>query len=543
MRSETDWAPGPGVRILGAERDGDRWVISAAGPEIGSCPGCGEQSARRHSRYFRHLQDLPVQGAVVIVKMGVSRWRCLNGECERRTFTDQLPEIVSPHARRTQRIAELVHLIGHDTGGRPGERLMKRLGMPVSDDTILRHLKRQVARLRAKTTVRVAGIDDWSWRKGRTYGTIIVDLERREVVDVLQDRTTAGTAEWLGQHPEVEIVSRDRRGLYAQGAREGAPQARQVADRFHLLQNLRETIEAQLSRADRSTGRALLPESKDEDVVTIAHGPGGRRDVAEHRQLIKQAHRRSRQAVFDQIRTLRDLGNSIGDIARETGFGPHSIRKWLKFSAPPDRRATAPKPCSPSYFFDYLSRRWAEGCVRGRELFREIKLRGYIGSFSHLERLLAKWRRARGAKVVTLPPAPEPTTALTPTIATVPCAVDPATGWSISPIVAASLCIKPRGLLTPGQAAKVDALKSASPDFTAMRQLAMRFRGIFPSKDIQKFDVWLNDAQQSGIYAIQRFARTLRRDVEAVRNALTESWSNGQTEGQINRLKTLKRAM
>ena len=127
---------------------------------------------------------------------------------------------------------------------------MKRLGMPVSDDTILRHLKRQVARLRAKTTVRVAGIDDWSWRKGRTYGTIIVDLERREVVDVLQDRTTAGAAEWLREHPEVEIVSRDRCGLYAQGAREGAPQARQIADRFHLLQNFRETIEAQLSRAD-----------------------------------------------------------------------------------------------------------------------------------------------------------------------------------------------------------------------------------------------------------------------------------------------------
>jgi transposase len=123
------------------------------------------------------------------------------------------------------------------------------------------------------------------------------------------------------------------------------------------------------------------------------------------------------------------------------------------------------------------------------------------------------------------------------------CAVDPATGWSISPIVAASLCIKPRGLLTPRQAAKVDALKSASPDFTAMRRLAMRFRGILRSKDIQKFGVWLNDAQQSRLYAMQRFVRTVRRDVDAVTNALTEGWSNGQTEGQINRLKTLKRAM
>jgi Transposase/zinc-finger of transposase IS204/IS1001/IS1096/IS1165 len=447
------------------------------GPEVGSCPGCREPSTRRHSRYFRHLQDLPVQGAAVMVKMRVSRWRCLKRECERETFTDQLPEIVCPRARRTQRIAQLVHLLGYGAGGRPAERLMKRLAMPVSDDTILRHLKRQVAHLHAKTTVRVAGIDDWSWRKGRTYGTIIVDLERREVVDVLADRTTTGTAEWLGQHLEVEIVSRDRCGLYAQGAHEGAPQARQVADRFHLLQNLRETIETQLSRADRSTGRALLPESNDEDPATTACGSGGRGDAAAHRHLIRQAHHRSRQAIFDQIHILREAGTSIGDIARQTGFGPRSIRKWLKFTAPPERRATAPKPCSPNYFLDYLSRRWEEGCVRGRELLYEIKLRGYTGSFSHLERLLAKWRRANDTRVVTLPPVPEPTTAPTTTITTVPRAVDPATGWTISPIVAASLCIKPRGLLTPRQAAKVDALKSASPDFIAMRRLAMRFPG------------------------------------------------------------------
>jgi transposase len=136
---------------------------------------------------------------------------------------------------------------------------MKRLGMPVSDDTILRQLKRRVAARGAPTNVRVAGIDDCSWRKGSAYGTIVVDLERREVVDVLPDRSAAGTTQWLRQHPEVEIISRDRCGLYGQGAREGAPLARQVADRFHLLQNLRETIETQLSRADRSTGRALCP--------------------------------------------------------------------------------------------------------------------------------------------------------------------------------------------------------------------------------------------------------------------------------------------
>ena len=315
---------------------------------------------------------------------------------------------------------------------------------------------------------------------------------------------------------------------------------------------MRETIEAQLSRVDRPTGRALLPSSKDEDesAATIVSSPSGRSDVAEHRKLTRQAHRRSRQAIFDQIRTLRDAGTSIRDIAKETGFGPRSVRKLLKFSAPRERRAAEPTPCSPNYFHTYLSGRWAEGCVRGRQLFQEIKLRGYTGSFSHLERLLAKWRSDRSAKaakdnkdntVVTSPPDPQITTASTNV--TIPRAVDPATGWLISPIVAASLCIKPRGLLTPDQAAKIDALKSASPEFTTMRGLAMRFRGVFRGKDTDKLDVWLNDAQQSGIYAMQRFARTLRRDIDAVKNALTECWSNGQTEGQINRLKTLKRAM
>jgi transposase len=308
------------------------------------------------------------------------------------------PDIYRLAARdRVSSVADIVQLLGHGVGGRPAERLMKRLGMPVSDDTILRQLKRRVAARGPSTTVRVAGIDDWSWRKGCAYGTIVVDLERREVVDVLPDRSAAGTAQWLSQDPEVEIVSRDRCGLYPQGAREGAPQAQQVADRFHLLQNLREAIETQLRRADRPTGRALLPPAKDEGEsrTMMVSSRDVQRDVAEHRKLTSHAHRRSRQAIFDQINTLREAGTSIRDIARETGFGPRSIRKWLKFSAPPDRRAAAPKPCSPAYFQDYLSRRWAEGCVRGRKLLPEIKLRGYTGSFSHLERLLAKWRNAR----------------------------------------------------------------------------------------------------------------------------------------------------
>jgi transposase len=248
---------------MAVERDENRWVISAAAPEFGFCPGCGARSIRRHSRYSRHLQDLPAQGAIVAVKLLMTRWRCRNDACERKTFSDELPGVAARYARRTLRAGRLLQLFAHGAGGKPSERLMQRLGMPASDDTILRHLKRGAAR-KGKVNVRVLGIDDWSWRKGESYGTVMVDLGRREVVDVLPGRSAEATADWLRHHPQVEVISRDRCGLYAQGAREGAPKARQVADRFHLLQNLREKIESQLSRSDRGLARPSLPRAEGE---------------------------------------------------------------------------------------------------------------------------------------------------------------------------------------------------------------------------------------------------------------------------------------
>ena len=171
----------------------------------------------------------------------VCRWRCLNSDCRRSTFSDREAAVATPYARRTSRQAQLLGHMAHAAGGTPAERLLRRLGIRVSDDTILRQLLRaaQVAPPRA----RIIGIDDWSWRKSQTYGTIIVDLERRAVIDVLEDRDVVTCTEWLKNHPEVEVISRDRCGLYAQAARQGAPQAEQVADRFHIVQNLRMAIE------------------------------------------------------------------------------------------------------------------------------------------------------------------------------------------------------------------------------------------------------------------------------------------------------------
>ena len=518
MSSKKHWSPGGEVSVQSLERsDSGGWIVLGSLTPNGICPDCGLHSRRRHGWRRRRLQDYPAHGDGVTVDLAICRWRCQAPTCPRRTFSDQIASIARPFARRTTRVAQIVSHLGHATGGRPAERLLHRLGLRVSDDTVLRQLKNRAQDNAEAPTV--IGIDDWSWRKSQTYGTIIVDLERRVVIDILEDRDVATCANWLKRHPEVEVISRDRCGLYAQAARLGAPQAKQVADRFHIVQNLRQAIEEQMNLHGRATGRALL---SDADNITAAGS------------LLKSrlAHRTSREEIFATIHALRNQGLSCSEIGRRTGFPRRSIAKWLQFETPPDRRRAALKRTSPWYFEEFLRQSWKDGIRTGSALFRLIRERGYEGSQTHLQRLLAGWRRAEqqasGPKVKheILKPVR-----------------DPETGHAISPVIAAALCIKPRGKLTSDQARKVDALKAGSPAFATMRGLAMRFNGILRGRQADPLPAWIDDAIETDLAPIVRFARTLNRDFDAVKNAIEMPWSNGQAEGQINRLKTLNRAM
>ncbi len=224
MKTSITWSPAPSLYVVSVERREQVWTVTVYSGQPTFCPGCGAQSKSRHSTYWRTLRDLSAQGAPVIVNARLGRWRCRNQRCDRRIFTERLPGLAASFARRTARLAGIVRLLGHSAGGRPSVRLMRRLGMPVSETKILASLKEH-AKARSESSavaaVHVAGVDDWAWRKGSNYGTIIVDLERREVVDVLADRSAATTASWFKDHPDVEVVSRDRAGLYAEAARRG----------------------------------------------------------------------------------------------------------------------------------------------------------------------------------------------------------------------------------------------------------------------------------------------------------------------------------
>jgi transposase len=205
-----------------------------------ACPVCGSSARRVRGRYSRRLDDLPCLGRRVRLQVIVRRFICPQSDCPRRIFAERLPGFAAPRARTTDRLRQTQTDIGSSLGGEAGSRLAARMGMATSPDTLLRRVKR--LKEGPAGSPRVVGIDDWAWRKGQRYGTIVVDLERRDVVDLLPDRDADTVAAWLKAHPGVVVVSRDRSAAYAQAAAEGASQAEQVADRWHLLKNLREAV-------------------------------------------------------------------------------------------------------------------------------------------------------------------------------------------------------------------------------------------------------------------------------------------------------------
>ena len=237
------------------------------------------------------------------------------------------------------------------------------------------------------------------------------------------------------------------------------------------------------------------------------------------RNPLRRTHRQSRKEVFEKVYALSKEGLTCSEIARRTGYGRRSIAKWLTFETPPDRRREALQPTSPLYFEAFLKQCWKDGNRRGRHLFHDIKHSGYTGSFSNLERLLATWRRAERPESDKDDAAPARIGVVDSTYDHAPVR-DPHTGHLISPVVAAALCIKPRGALTINQERKVDALKQGSQAFASLRSFSMRFRGILHSRTSAKLEQWIDDAIHSGLAFLARFARVFRRDIDAVCNAI-----------------------
>jgi len=487
------------------------------------CPGCGHPSSRRHSSYPRRLADLPWQGRRVQVEVQVRRLRCGRAGCAHRIFAERLPAAAGPYAQRTARLGSLQHHIGLALGGKAGARLAERIGTPVSGATLLR-LVRRGAPATPSTAPRVLGVDDWAWRRGQRYGTVLVDLERHAVVDLLPDREADSFAAWLRAHPGVEVIARDRGAGYADGGRRGAPDAVHVADRWHLLENCSAAVLEAVKRHLPALRAAAQPTSSAPAAAATTVAPAADPDAP---PLMTSAQRlqwqgwQRRVQVHDEVMRLHQQGVPVRHIARDLALSRNTVRRWVRGEQPELHR---PRMHSLDPWRSVLERRWAKGCRNGAQLWRDLRDAGFKGGM----RVVTEWaNRQRLA---------EPERQFGPA---------PALAMEHSPRPAAYPARRVARMLTadlPSFAepdrAYVERLLGLSPALAAARDLALRFGALVRARSADALTPWLADAGNS---ELRGFAAGLRQDEQAVRAALTLPWSSGQVEGQVTRLKLVKR--
>lgn len=361
-----------GLEVTEIEMVEDVLTITAVSTQAApTCPLCGTAATRVHSRYWRKLADLPCSGQQVRLLVQVRRYFCEEPDCRRKIFVERLTPFAEPWARVTQRLFQIVQIIGLATGGRLGIRVTDRIGIQTTRQTILRRI--MALPTEPVGEVSQIGIDDFSFRRGYKFGTLVVDLQTHKVLDVLADRTASTSATWMVAHPELEIVSRDRGGDYAAAARQGAPQATQSADRFHLMKNLTEAVELTLARcrAEIRQGAfdALAEEEKKvgeerclpTEWVSIENWKPAPDPCTERERLSRQAQRQDRYAQFT---ALRSQGLGTVEIAKRLGLTTRTLQNWQKKGFPQaEQRRKRPSTFDP--YARYVLSRWEQGCTNG----------------------------------------------------------------------------------------------------------------------------------------------------------------------------------
>ncbi|MGI4800222.1 MAG: ISL3 family transposase [Janthinobacterium lividum] len=489
----------PGLVVDSVDGSADTLVITARGnAPTALCPLCDAASDRVQSHYIRRPSDLPCAGRRVRLRLLVRRFRCVVPVCPRKIFAERFgTKVLAERARRTGRLEEVVHHLGLAMGGRPGAGFAQRLMLPVSNDTLLRVVRRRA--LPRTEPLTVIGIDDWAYRRNHRYGTIVCDLERRRVVALLPDREQATAEAWLRQHPGISIVSRDRGGGYGEAVARALPDATQVADRWHLMENASaaflDAVRLSMRAVCKTLGAALIEPA----LLTAA-------ERLQHDGFLR------REDTTQQILALKDAGYSIKEIVRRTRRSRQLVRQTVRGGRGDVFRV---RQSSLDAYLIVLDAEWAAGCCNGAELWRRLRDQGFRGSL----RVVAEWatrrRRADQMQVKGQQKAPSARTL-------------------------ARLMGFGRDHVTKADTVIVAAVEAGVPGLADARNLLERFQAMIRTKAAAELDGWIEQARTS---LIAPLARGVSKDVAAVRAAITEPWSNGQTEGQITKLKLVKRQM
>jgi transposase len=494
------------------------------------CPLCGTPAQRFHSSYLRRITDLPSGGKRVCLQVQVRKCFCDVNTCARKIFAERLAPFVEPLARVTARLFQVVQALGLATGGMLGARLAQRLGIKTSWMTILRRI--MALSQEPVQPVRELGIDDFAFRRGRKFGTILVDMISHKVIDVLPDRQAESAAAWMGAHPEIELVSRDRGGDYAAGARQGAPQAVQVADRFHLYKNLVEAVELILARCRaeirKNAQSAIQKEPQAEapkpifyehaEVIAIENWKPEPEACDERARLTRRAQRYDR---YQQIMTLYEQGLGFKEITCRVGVSRRTIKRWIEAGDFPEAKQRRKRPSVFDPYAEYVYAQWEQGCTNGLQLWQEIQAQGYQGSAQTIYRYLRGLRKKR--RVIWKPEVPH------------------APLQDFSAHEAVWLFARAPDSLEEKEQETLTAICQASETARTTYQLVQEFRHLLHHREGEKLDAWLAKCTASQIRELQSFVQGVERDKAAVVAGLTLPQNNGLLEGKVNKLKLIKR--
>jgi len=466
------------------------------------CPVCAFSSTKVHGWYVRKPADLPCLTYSVRLRLHVRRFLCSNNQCERKTFAEPFAGFVVAYARRTLRQTSLLRELAFSLGGKPGAHLAATLKCQVSRDTLLRLLRRSP--LPPAPVPQVLGIDDWSWRRGHSYGTILIDLERHLPVELLPDRETQTLATWLRNHPSVQIISRDRGGTYAEGARLGAPGALQVADRFHLMKNLGEAVQALLTRHLLALRKHQRAKASQEVSQKESPGPPLKQPVKVSPTLatLQETREEERLARYEQVIVLCKQGWTHQALANHLGIGHSTIKRWLKEGRFPKRKVRD-QSSQLDPFFPSIQQRRAQGYYTMVQLHRELKERGYLGSYAGMRHILLrvfpkeqKWQRIPTVK------EEEPVLSLSARQATM------------------------LFLRQPDQLTQRERLCQMHEEVALAYHHVQQFALMLRTCKGGQLDSWLDAVLSTPLPDLHAFARGIRSDIEAVEAGLILPWSN-----------------
>jgi len=486
-----------GFVVESAARDGNRLIVTMrATMVLCRCPTCGGASKRVHSNYLRQLSDLPAAGVPIALILRARRFFCDAKACARRIFTERF-EAVEPRARRTSRLDDVVHCLAIALGGRPAASLSRRLNVEVSNDTLLRMVRRRGPR--AVPPPAIIGIDDWAWRRNHRYGTLICDLERHRAIALLPDREPATAQAWLALQAQICVVARDRGGGYAVAAQRALPHAIQVADRWHLMENASSAFLDAVRNSMRQIRAAIGAKVIDPALLTFA-------------EKLQYAGYLRREETNAAILALSGRGVAIKEIVRRTGYSRGLVRKILRGQRSDVFRV---RKGSLEPYLPWLDEQWEAGCRNGAALWRALKERGFRGCLGVVSEWSARRKRAEKADPAALARAPSART------------------------VARLLTIG-RERLSKTETLTVAAVESGVAVLVEARDIILEFQGIIRRNALDELDAWIGKARVS---LIASFANGVSKDKAAVAAAIALPWSNGQTEGQICKLKLVKRQM